>query len=112
MTFGSDLVARARLAASKKNRKVVMAKPDRALVDESSSHTPIAEEEITKERSSSSTIEKDISDDDDLHSEIPSSIIIHIRKLNVNLSSNVILRRELGCPLKFSTFLVLHQLCY
>src|SRR2546430_8985052 len=39
--------------------------------------------------------------------ETPFSIIIHIRRLNVNLSSNAILRRELGCQLKFSTFLVL-----
>src|SRR3954464_397241 len=65
MTLGSDLVARS--AALKKNRKKVMAWPNRTSAGESSSHTPVVEEE-TRERSSSSTIEKDISDDDNLNS--------------------------------------------
>src|SRR3954463_15534747 len=106
MTLGSDLVAKARSAALKKNRKVVMAKAYRSSVGESSSHTPVAEEE-TRERSSSSTIEKDISDDDNLNSGDTIFDYYTYSKAERDLSSSVILRRELGCQLKFSIFLVL-----
>src|SRR4051812_24572205 len=67
MTLGSDLVAKARSAASRRNRKIGVPKPYQTPVDESSSHVYVIEEE-TRGRSSSPPIEKDASDDENLNS--------------------------------------------
>src|SRR5436190_19266966 len=104
MTLGSDLVAKARSTASKKNRKIGVPKPYRDPVDESSSHASVVEEE-TREGSSSPTIEKSISDDDNLKSlKIPFSTTTHARRPTVPLSSSAILRRKLRCLLRSYTF--------
>src|SRR5436190_14260229 len=67
MTLGSDLVAKARSAALRTNRKQTVAGPSRASMDESSSHTPVVEEEV-REKSFSPTVEKNVSDDDNFDS--------------------------------------------
>src|SRR5436190_1177299 len=67
MTLGSDLVAKARSVASRKNRKQTVVGPSRTSMNESSFHTPVVGEEV-REKSSSSTVEKNVSDDDNFNS--------------------------------------------